>query len=660
MKLKREMIFREKLLNRNGNVNKIFQHEYFFVLLLISINIIIGLFTVVGYGISTDEPLSWAFGTQALGEYFGRGESVHVDFSHGGGFLIPAKIGSLLFSFIFQNWLEPYSWHFVYFLVFQLSVFFLYLLARKIIGKWAANLTVLLYVTQPLLWGHSFMNPKDTPFMALFLGALVLGFNLSDNLRDLDWHKFHFIESVTEGFSADRKNQKIRSFVLKATIVSILIGIYLFVLFGGGIIHGWLDGLITSLFAADPASQLGKIITSLAPNAGEIPLRNYINKAIIVYDRVVGRVALLAFLVLIPGSFFWLFPITFKQIVRNARRAAQIKGFIPAALLLGMCASARTFGVVAIGIVGFYWFYKHGRKSISVLIWYLLLAAFIGFIFWPDLWATPFKTYAEYLKNIIGFEKWNGNILFEGELFNKTDYPNYLLPKLIMLQLTEPVLILSGIGMGIAGIKVWRKEYDWMLIALLAGWFVGPVLLAVIMHPVVYNGFRHFLFVLPPIFIFSGICFEYVLDRVKRTSWRLVLVLALLLPGLFGIFQLYPFEYVYFNSFAGGAKGAFREYELDYWLLSYRDAIEYLNEKSPPNSRVSIYMGKELVSGFAREDLHLVGRIKTLTPKGIDYLIITTNNNVDLEMERYFPNMRQIYAVERGGVPLAIVYEFIE
>jgi hypothetical protein len=641
-------------------INRIFQHEYFFVLLLMGVNIIIGLFTVGDYGISTDEPLSWRFGTQALSGYFGREEGVHVDFSHGGGFLIPAKIGSLLLSFIFKSWLEPYSWHFVYFLVFQLSVFFIYLLARKFVGKWAANVTVLLYVTQPLLWGHSFMNPKDTPFLALFLGALVLGFNLSDNLRDLDWHKFHLLESVKGGFFADKKNQKNRKFVLKVVIVSVLMGTYLFVLFGGEIIHGWLEELITSLYTADPASHLGKIFTSLAPNASEFTLGDYINKAIIFYDRVIGRLDFIAFFVLVPGSFYWLFPLTFKQIVRDARRAIQIKGFIPAALLLGMCASARTFGVVAIGIIGFYWFHKSGRKFISVFGWYLLLAAVIGFVLWPDLWSSPFKTYAEYLKNIVGFEKWNGNILFEGELFNKTNYPNYLLPKLIMLQLTEPVLILSVIGVGIAGIKVWRKKYDWMLIALIAGWFVVPVLLAVVMHPVIYNGFRHFLFILPPIFIFSGICFEYFLDKIRGAFWRLMLVLALLLPGLFGIFQLHPFEYVYFNSFAGGMKGAFREYELDYWFLSYRTAVEYLNENSPPNSTVSIYLGEELVSEFAREDLHLAGRIRTLTPKGIDYLIITTNNNVDMEMERYFPDMKRIYTVERRGVPLAIVYEFVE
>ena len=100
------------MLFKNEKINKVLRHEYFFILLIIGINILIGIFTVEDYGNSYDEPLSWEFGTQALREYVGKGEAVNVNYSHGGGFLIPAKIGALLFSFIFQNWLEPATWHF--------------------------------------------------------------------------------------------------------------------------------------------------------------------------------------------------------------------------------------------------------------------------------------------------------------------------------------------------------------------------------------------------------------------------------------------------------------------------------------------------------------------------------------------------------------------
>lgn len=647
------------MLIKNEKINRILQHEYFFVLLIISFNIIIGLFTVDSYGISVDEHSSWDFGTQALSKYIGNGEIARVDFNRGGGFLIPAKIGSLLFSFIFPNWLEAYSWHFVYFLVFQLSAFFLYMLARKFVGKWAANVSVLLYISQPLLWGHSFMNPKDAPFMALFLGSLVLGINLSDNLGNFDWHKMSFIKRLKIGFSADRSNRKSRNFVPKIIIVSILISIYLFIVFRGEVIHGWINGISTSLYTADPTSPSGIFFSLLAPNVGGIALESYINKAILVYDRAVARIDILALFVLFPGSLYWFFPLTLNQVVIDARRTIKIQGFFSAALLLGMCVSARTVGIAAIGLVGFYWFYKNGRKSLSVFSWYLLLAVIVGFILWPDLWAAPL-TFVEYLKSIIHFERWNGVILFEGKIFNRDNYPNYLLPKLITLQLTEPVLVLSVIGMGIAGIKVWRKEYDWMLTSLIIGWFIGPVLLAVIMHPVIYNGFRHFLFVLPPLFIFSAICIEYLFEKIKGKPWRIIIILAILLPGLFEIFQLHPFEYVYFNSFTWGEKGAFREYELDYWLLSYKDAVEYLNENAPPYSTVSIHLGRNLVAGFAREDLQLVRRIKTPTLEGVDYLVVTTNNNIDLEVEGYFANIKQIYSIERGGVPLVIVYEVIE
>ena len=227
------------------------------------------------------------------------------------------------------------------------------------------------------------------------------------------------------------------------------------------------------------------------------------------------------------------------------------------------------------------------------------------------------------------------------------------------MQLTEPALVLSGIGMVIAAIKVWRKEHDWMLIGLIGAWFVGPVILAVILHPVIYNGFRHFLFILPPVFIFAGICADLILEKLNKTTWRILFVAVLLFPGLIGIVLLHPFEYVYFNSFAGGVGGAFRHYELDYWLLSNLEAVAYLNENAIPNACVSIDFDKELVPWFVREDIHVLPLPKESTLGRINYIVVTTNLNTDLKFEEHFPNMKQVYAIERCGVPLAIVYEII-
>ncbi len=636
--------------------SKYFQRDDAFILIFIALNIVLGLFIVVNYGASTDEPLSWNFGTEALKNYIGEGEIVDVDYSHGGGFLIPARIGQLFFSFLFPNWVEPYAWHMVYFLVFQLSVFFIFQLAKKFVGNWGANFAALLYSTQPLLWGHAFINPKDTPFTALFLGSILLGINLADNAQHHGGKFGSFLTKSKAAFSIDKNNLK---FVTKLTIVVLLAGLYIFLHQGAAMIHNGIETLITTLYTADPATLPGKIFSTLAANATDIGLNQYVDKGIRFYDQLLNRVNIFLFILIFIGGFYWVLPKFTGVLVNAVRKMLLIKNFFFAALLLGICAAARTMGIFVFLVICLYWFIKYGFKSTYVLLAYLAVAILIMFILWPDLWSAPVETYLVYMQNVFGFEKWNGKILFEGEFYSKSTYPNYLLPKLIGLQLTEPTLILAAAGLVIGAVKVWRKKYDWVLSGLVGGWIVAPVILAVILHPVIYNGFRHFLFILPPLFIFAAITIDFIFTKLRSHIWRIALIALLLLPGIIPIVQLHPYEYIYFNSFAGGVEGAFREYDLDYWLLAYRESVEYLNENAPQDVTVSTYYGAWLLPWFTREDIQLVRRIRSTTPEGIDYVIVTTSLNYDQMLVETFPNMELQYTVERNGVPLAEVYKFI-
>jgi hypothetical protein len=77
--------------------------------------------------------------------------------------------------------------HFVYFATFLTSVLMLYLLSRRWMGKWAAFGAALLFASQPLIWGHSFMNPKDLPFMVFFLASIYFGLQMLDASPKSKW-----------------------------------------------------------------------------------------------------------------------------------------------------------------------------------------------------------------------------------------------------------------------------------------------------------------------------------------------------------------------------------------------------------------------------------------------------------------------------------------
>ncbi len=79
------------------------------------------------------------------------------------------------------------AWHFVYFSTFLTSILMLYLLSRRWMSKWAAFGAALLFTSQPLIWGHSFMNPKDLPFMVFFLASIYFGLQMIDASQNSKW-----------------------------------------------------------------------------------------------------------------------------------------------------------------------------------------------------------------------------------------------------------------------------------------------------------------------------------------------------------------------------------------------------------------------------------------------------------------------------------------
>ena len=61
------------------------------------------------------------------------------------------------------------------------------------------------------------------------------------------------------------------------------------------------------------------------------------------------------------------------------------------------------------------------------------------------------------------------------------------------------------------------------------------------------------------------------------------------MPGWLASFHLHPYQYIYYNSFIGGPQGAFRRYETDYWMTSFREATAYVNSVAPENARLIVW-----------------------------------------------------------------------
>ncbi|MGB9118124.1 glycosyltransferase family 39 protein [Bradyrhizobium sp.] len=233
-----------------------------------------------------------------------------------------------------------------------------------------------------------------------------------------------------------------------------------------------------------------------------------------------------------------------------------------------------------------------------VLLPGLILGYLVMGLIWP--WSiiepgNPFQA-ATYFSHF--FEKpWKE--MFDGALVSVPDMPWSYLPTLFALQLPEVLLGLS-IAAAVATLLALpradvsgRRKTILLMLTLAA---TLPIAVAIVKRPALYNGIRHFIFVIPPMTVLAGTAFAWGMNWLKqnRRSWQpaalAVFSFGLLLP-LGEMIRLHPYQYTHFNHIAGTVRGADYRYMLDYWGLALKQASDSLREElderheAPPHGR---------------------------------------------------------------------------
>ena len=235
---------------------------------------------------------------------------------------------------------------------------------------------------------------------------------------------------------------------------------------------------------------------------------------------------------------------------------------------------------------------------VYVLVPGLVLGYLVMGLIWP--WSimapdNPFQalTYFSHF-----FEKpWKE--MFDGALVSVPDMPWSYLPTLFALQLPEVLLGLTIAGVAGALVVLPRDDVTARrktILLMLASAATLPLLIAMVKRPALYNGIRHFIFVIPPMAVLAGTAFAWGINWLgeNRRSWQPVAVAAfafgLMLP-LAEMIRLHPYQYTHFNLIAGTVRGADDRYMLDYWGLALKQASDGLREEiadrteTPPKGR---------------------------------------------------------------------------
>lgn len=189
--------------------------------------------------------------------------------------------------------------------------------------------------------------------------------------------------------------------------------------------------------------------------------------------------------------------------------------------------------------------------------------------------------------------------MFDGAIVSVPDMPWSYLPTLFALQLPEVMLVLMGGAVVSTFAMLPRREVPArrktiLLMLTLAATL--PLAIAMVKRPALYNGIRHFVFVIPPMAVLGGVAFGWTMERLRANhrTWQPVVLATFcfgLALSLAEMIRLHPYQYTHFNHIAGTVRGADDRFMLDYWGLALKQASDELREQLverqevPPSNR---------------------------------------------------------------------------
>jgi hypothetical protein len=616
--------------------------EYLPVALLILAGLLVCIATTHDYGEGWDEYNFFRYAGESLTAYPGLFQpGFHLTFYdptlryYGAWFLMLI----VLISRLFPQWYISDIAHLVTFCVFEAGVGVLYLLARRWLKPWAAFGTALLFATQPLLWGHAFINARDIPFMVGFMASLYLGLRLVDSLSGGDLPAAR-AKSADSSAALRKELGTLNPLVKVGLSLAALIGI---------LAAAWLTMHLIALWQ----SQAAYLADPTSVHAIDLYLRPILAVfwGAVIFILLTLTWSSLVFLPFLPGvrSALWQDEISPSL----ARLAGYLRSptFLGAALLLGLTVGVRILGFAAGALVIGYMFWKQGRKALIPAAFYVLLALPIVYISWPYLWGEPLLRSLITLRVMLRFP-WPGQVLFDGAYYAGDQVPHSYLPTLLSLQLTEPLLLLALVGLLLATYQAIRTRRRADLLVLALVWFGAPLAVVSVGHSYLYDNFRQFLFILPPVFLLAGLAIEQLLDLFTWTPGRAAILLAAALPGIVAGVQLHPYEYIYYNSLTGGVAGAFRRYEMDYWSTAFRASAGYLNAQAPQGASVLVWGSNSALWRYVRPDIKVYDHTQADAPSSGFYAVLSTRGDSDLTN---YQQLTPLFSVDRQGALLAVI-----
>jgi 4-amino-4-deoxy-L-arabinose transferase-like glycosyltransferase len=309
---------------------------------------------------------------------------------------------------------------------------------------------------------------------------------------------------------------------------------------------------------------------------------------------------------------------------------------------------------------------NHVVRLLGRIAIFLTVLALTTVLFWPYLWTNPFLRALDVIRETPRVA-WGGSVLYLGQTLPATQLPWHYIPVWILI--TTPIAYSGLFFIGLFDVvraffrnpaACYRERVKELVV--MAAFFL-PLLLVILLRAVVFDSWRHLFFVYPA-FVLMAIgglrrtiawIDAWQKERARRIARGIAATLIATNIAMVGWFMIrnHPYEHVYFNRIGGRDLAQIkRRFEMDYWGLSYRKALEQLMARDRGNP-VAIYhenAGLLAVNGYI---LAPADQARIL-PAGLDqakYVITTFRWARD-----GYPSLVEDFSIKVDGEKILCVY----
>jgi|WetSurMetagenome_2_1015567.scaffolds.fasta_scaffold00756_14 hypothetical protein len=238
-------------------------------------------------------------------------------------------------------------------------------------------------------------------------------------------------------------------------------------------------------------------------------------------------------------------------------------------------------------------------KDFYTLGVYLICCGVFIILMWPFLWGAPFNHFVWAFQSMSHID-WHGTVLYFGKLIPSDKLPWHY--NLVWIAITTPPLILlfSFVGISIKSIQFAKNPFlciinDQKTLSLFL-WLIIPLIVPVVMGSILFDEWRHHFFIYPALVLFALVgvhgVYKYIADRNKELASILIYTTSVIFIVYYSyvLIKLHPYQNLYFNIMSelavGKQEGHNHEFEMDYWGLGYREALQILTKHVPGELRI--------------------------------------------------------------------------